>query len=119
MRSYLVNTSSGEAWQDNGDLQRSQILSLWSVRPQLVGQMWEAGFASEAREVHSGRGWNRTAVGAAMTLLVVLSVVDPILGHRFLKLVAAGFLVLSMIPGASTYRFVRARLIRRKEWWQA
>ena len=59
------------------------------------------------------------AVGAAATLLVVLSVVDPILNHRFLNLIAAAFLVLSMVLGATTYRYVRSRLIRRKEWWQA
>lgn len=60
-----------------------------------------------------------TAGVAAMALLVVLSVVGPILGHRFLNLIAAGFLVLSMVLGATTYRFFRARLIKRKEWWQA
>lgn len=59
------------------------------------------------------------AVGAAVFLLVVLSVVDPILGHRFLNLIAGAFLALSIIVGASTYRFVRGRLIKKKEWWQA
>ena len=59
------------------------------------------------------------AVGAAVTLLVVLAVVDPILGHRFLTPIAGAFIVLSIVLGARTYRRVRGRLTKRKEWWQA
>lgn len=46
------------------------------------------------------------AVSAAMILLVVLSVVDAVLGHRFLTAIAGAFLVLSIVFGATTYRAV-------------
>ena len=53
-------------------------------------------------------------VGAALILLVILSVVDAVLGNRFLTLIAGAFLVLSIVVGATTYRAVRTRLTRRK-----
>jgi len=57
------------------------------------------------------------AVGAAFILLMALSVLDTVLLGQlneriFVTLIAGAFLVLSIVVGATTYRYVRARLRR-------
>lgn len=58
----------------------------------------------------AGAAGTAAAVGAALILLVVLSVADAVLAHRFLSLIAGAFFVLSIVVGARTYRYVRTRL---------